>query len=149
MISITKRANGSLRVQLICEDKGRTKQSAKKECDINYIVGQFQKHKKMPDMIRAVGEYLNLEATPDYREALDTVIRGQETFDMLPSRLKTRFNQDPAQFLEFVTNPKNIEEMRTLGLAERASAQEPRPAGSPATPAPASSAAAGTPQGGA
>jgi len=147
MIKETKRANGSLRVQLICEKKGRTKQSAKKECDINYIVGQFQKHKKMPDMIRAVGEYLNLENAPDYREALDTVIRGQETFDMLPAKLKTRFNQDPAQFLEFVMNPGNLEEMRALGLTEKGVSQEPKaPAPAPAgSPPP----AAGTPQGGA
>jgi len=143
MQKITKRTDGSIRVQLICEDPGRTKQSSKKECDINYIMAQFQKNKKLPDLITKIAQYGDVSNIPDYRDAVEIVMRGQETFDMLPAMLKTRFNQDPAQFLDFVLNPDNKAEMVKLGLAEKPAKTDPGVAVPPVPAAP------GSPQGGA
>ena len=38
-------------------------------------------------------------------------------FADLPSSIRTKFNNDPAQYLDFVQDPEKLEEMRELGLA--------------------------------
>lgn len=37
-------------------------------------------------------------------------------FDTLPSKLRLRFGNDPAEFLSFVEDPANDQEMIDLGL---------------------------------
>lgn len=53
----------------------------------------------------------------DFQEAMNIVMKAKEQFDEMPSKVRARFDNDPAQFLDFVQNPANLEEMYSLGLA--------------------------------
>ena len=97
-------------------EQSMTKQSFKDECDINKIMDKFQRTGLINHYAAHAPTYG--DASPvDYLEALQTIATAQEMFDELPSSVRKRFNNDPAQFLEFAENPKNIEQMREYGLA--------------------------------
>ena len=54
----------------------------------------------------------------DYQKSLNLVLHAQSQFDALPAHTRARFANDPKMFLEFTSNPENIEEMIKLGLAK-------------------------------
>jgi len=107
----------------------RTKQEFQAECDINNIL----KHFSQTGMLRHVsaraaqGAYQDLPDSVDFQESLHAVQRATEAFMTLPSKLRARFDNEPAEFLAFVTNPANLDEMRALGLAEQVRAIAPTP----------------------
>jgi len=98
--------------------KSRTKQEFVNECDINNIIKRY----RVTGLMRQLplepmyGDFTNI---PSYQESLNVVIRGQEAFARLPSDIRTKFDNDPARFLEFMSNPENQEEIYKLGLAKR------------------------------
>ena len=48
--------------------------------------------------------------------ALNTVAKADQMFSELPTKWKNRFNQDPNEFLKFVHDPGNGDEMIKLGM---------------------------------
>jgi len=97
---------------------GRTKQSHKDECDINYIMRKFEKTGQLPDMIKSNPSYGDFSNVPDYQAALGMVEHAKEQFNALSAKVRARFNNDPSQFLAFATDPRNGAEMVKLGLAK-------------------------------
>lgn len=99
-----------------------TKQCHKDECDVNKIVKRFKKAQGI-DLLQsldgyAAGRYGDFSQVPDYREALHQVRKAEETFMRLPAQLRFKFDNDPANFLDFCQDPKNGDEMIKLGLRE-------------------------------
>lgn len=89
-----------------------------RECDINNILKRYRATglmRQLPGQPR----YGDFSDIPDYQDALNTVIRAEEAFGRLPSDLRTRFDNDPQKFLDFVHDPANQEELYELGLAQR------------------------------
>lgn len=73
----------------------------------------------------------------DYQQQLTAVVRVQQYFESLPSALRARFDNSPAQFAQFVTDPANLEEGRKLGIFDPApEAPEVAPAAPKVAPAP-------------
>jgi phage internal scaffolding protein len=96
-----------------------TKQSFKAECDINNIVRDFtpQYMAELTMMNLQSGKYQDLPDQTDYQMALEQLRQTDEAFASLPAKIRARFDNDPAQFLEFFQNPDNQQEMIDLGLA--------------------------------
>lgn len=97
-----------------------TRQAHKQECDINAIVKRFAKLDphfldRMP--IHGNGQYGDFSEVVDYRSALDNVIAANEAFEALPALVRKRFGNDPAFFLDFCQDEKNLPELRAMGLA--------------------------------
>ena len=103
------------RVQLKFAKKGRTKQSFADECDINNIMAKYQKTGAITHVNRHGAQY-DFATSTDFTEAMRTVVTAQNMFDGLPSSIRTRFANDPAQFLDFVQDANNTAEMKKLGL---------------------------------
>lgn len=104
---------------LDCKDESRAVQSQKEEADINTIVRNFGITGKMPENIR-VPSYGDFEGIDDYRSAIHAVREAEAAFMQVPAEIRARFENDPQQYLDFVDNPSNLEEMRRLGLAKPA-----------------------------
>lgn len=47
---------------------------------------------------------------------MNQIVQAQDMFMSLPSKIRNRFGNDPSQFLDFVSDPLNKDEMRSLGL---------------------------------
>lgn len=112
----------------------RTKQSFKKDCDMQHILAKYQKTGVIEHRRQYEGRYGDFTNVTDYQTAMGVVIAAQNMFESLPSTVRKRFGNDPQQFLDFATNPVNGEELVKMGLAVR---REPPPAAPEASPAPA------------
>jgi len=99
--------------------EGETQQSFKDECDINRIVSQYVKtgtwsgSLRPPTRVPQFGDFSNVL---EYQESMNKIIEAQEAFDSLPSRVRQRFQNDPAQLLAFLDDVSNQEEAIKLGL---------------------------------
>nr|QJB19208.1 MAG: internal scaffolding protein [Microvirus sp.] len=97
-------------------DKGVTKQNDLKDTDINAIFKRYERTGQLPDLIVKDGRYGDFSEVPDYQESLQIVRTAQEQFDALGVEIRNRFNNNPAEFLAFVTDPANIDEIERMGL---------------------------------
>jgi len=104
----------------ITNPESMTKQSFLEECDLNNILRQFKPHELRDIMARnvAIGVFENLPDRIDYQDALNLVLDGSKAFATLDSGTRARFENDPAQFMEFMADPKNQDEAIKLGLAK-------------------------------
>lgn len=107
------------RVVLVCPEKGRTKQSHKAECDINNILAKFARTGVLEFVNERQGQYGDVTGI-DFQNAQNLVAEATETFAQLPSKVRNEFDNDPAAYLDFVSDPNNTDRMIELGLLERA-----------------------------
>jgi len=52
----------------------------------------------------------------DFQSAMDLILKSQQTFMEMPADVRTRFDNDPHRFLDFVSDTANRDEARKLGL---------------------------------
>lgn len=100
-----------------------------KDADINELVRRFGLLGRVPEPVLDPAYYGDVEDIPDLRTALDRVRDAQERFMALPSKVRARFQNDPAKLSAFVSDEENFDEAVKLGLVKR---REP----APVTPAP-------------
>lgn len=120
----------------------RTKQEFAAECDINNILKQFSRTGMLTHVNAkaAQGMYMDLPDPVDFQAALAMSAQAHASFASLPSKLRDRFHNDPAEFLAFMSDPANLAEAQSLGLVERGPPSAPADAESPAgNPPPSSS----------
>lgn len=123
----------------------RAKQSFKAECDINTIMSRYMATGILPETLQRLnGQYLDVTGW-EFQSAMDLVAGAASMFEEMPSALRSRFNNDPASFLDFCSNPANRSEMAELGLLkpglDAAAAAAPAASASPAAAAAAPAAA--------
>lgn len=97
--------------------KSMTKQSMKDETNINNIMRKFEKNGVIAHLNEKQKQYGDYTEVQDYQASLNQVMHAQELFMELPATIRTRFSNDPGQFLSFVQDPKNQKELVDLGLA--------------------------------
>ena len=100
---------------LHCEDATLTQQHFKDECDINNILRQFNVTGLLPESALSP-RYGDFTGITDYHSALNQVIAAEDEFMRLPADLRARFENDPAQLIEFLDNSDNKDEAIKLGL---------------------------------
>lgn len=93
-----------------------TKQSFKDECNINLIMAKYQKSGAITHLQNHEGSY-GFASAVDFTESMQIVTKANSMFADLPSSIRTKFENEPAKFLEFVQNPENAKELVELGLA--------------------------------
>lgn len=94
----------------------RTQQSQAAETDINRIVKQFKVTGAVPQGVRRP-TYGDFDGVSDFRTAMDALLSAEKSFAAMPAIVRNRFNNDPAAFVEFCTDDKNIAQLREWGLA--------------------------------
>jgi phage internal scaffolding protein len=118
---ITVREDGTKRVQYFCEGPSLTRQEFRDECDLGKIIARFSMTPEGQEALMKAQGYLDarfedVSGVVDYQTALEQVKAADEAFMRLPAIVRTRFDNDPAKFLDFVDDPKNGDEMIKLGL---------------------------------
>lgn len=106
------------RVTFECTQPSMTHQCFKEHCDINYILSRNPDINQVQHVNNAIPYYGDYSSVDEYRDSLDKIADLQEHFDSLPSKVRSRFDNDPEGFLEFVLDPKNKDEMLKMGLVE-------------------------------
>lgn len=103
------------RPPLVCPP-GRTKQSFRKECDINVIIARFQKTGLMDHVRSNPGVFADVSKIPDFAGMVSTIRFAKESFEQLPPGLRKRFHDDPGELISFMADRDNIPEAIKLGL---------------------------------
>lgn len=100
---------------LRCRDASRTKQEFKEEADINTLVERFHLTGELPQNVPQIlqGDFTEVV---DFQGAMDLIIRARESFDAQPPAVRSRFDNDPAKFLDFTSDPENFDEAARFGL---------------------------------
>lgn len=120
---IEKRKNGRLRVALECTEPSRTQQQFKEGCDVNKIVAKYKTTGQWQHLTGKEGVFADVTKITDYETCMNKVLRANSAFEALPSNIRLRFQNDPAQLLAFMQDPKNHEEGIKLGLYEQPKAK--------------------------
>jgi phage internal scaffolding protein len=100
----------------------RTKQSFRDECDINNILRQFNVTGQLP-VGSVQPQYGDFSGITDYQSALNAVMAAQDSFLQLPAKVRAKFDNDPALFVEFASDEANRDEMKALGLLHEETVQ--------------------------
>lgn len=107
---------------LKCQDKTLAQQHMADECDINKLVERFVVTGELPQrsLPPLQGDFTNI---PTYQEALNLMIEANQSFMQLPANVRNRFENDPGQFVAFVSDEANRDEMRRMGLWSKEAVQ--------------------------
>ena len=110
---------------LHCEDASLAQQHFKDECDINNILRQFNITGLLPEATLSP-RYGDFTGISDYHTALNQVIAAEDEFMSLPATLRARFDNNPAQLIEFLDNDQNYDEAVKLGLVNKKPEEMPQ-----------------------
>ena len=93
------------------DDEGCTHQEQKQQCDINYILEKYRRTGVVNHLNKYQEQYLDVSAI-DFQDAQNKVATVNSMFEELPAKDRASFNNDPAQFLEFVATQENRDDMK-------------------------------------
>lgn len=99
-----------------CEDPSLANQQFKYDSDPNTIVATYARTRDESLLKARNPTYGDFTGAGSYQECLNRVIAAQDDFFELPSALRSRFGNDPAQLLDFISDPDNFDEALKLGL---------------------------------
>lgn len=102
-----------------CTGESMTHQEFKDECDINFLMKRYMKTGVLDHVNKYQGQYGDFIGAESYLEARLKIQEANEAFETLPSDLRYQFANDPAQFLDFVQNPDNVDKLVEMGLATK------------------------------
>jgi len=103
----------------------KAKQSFKDECNINRIMASYEKTGLLNHVNRHQGDYGDFVGYDDYHASLNQIREAQDMFEQIPSAIRAKFSNDPANFLRFVQDPKNSDELVKMGLASEKATDPP------------------------
>lgn len=109
---------------LFCPEPTRAQQNFKEECDINTIVERFGLTGELPTGVTMPFQG-DFEHSMDYQDSLDKLRQAQAAFMQFPADVRGRFQNDAGQFVAFVSDEANKDEVKKWGLLR---AERPLPA---------------------
>lgn len=99
-------------------DISMTEQQFKQEVDINNILDHYRKTGYLPPSSRDP-IYGDVSQITSFQDALHHVEDSYALFETVPSKIRRMFNNDPGEYLAYVSNPDNHEEAYSLGILSR------------------------------
>lgn len=109
---------------LLCKDKTLAQQHFAEETDINTIVRRFHVTGELPQGIR-MPTYEDFSGVFDFQSAMNALRQAREAFDAMPADIRTRFHNDPHEFVDFCNDKDNLPQARKWGLCPPEELPEP------------------------
>lgn len=98
---------------------GRTKQEFREETDVNKIMARFKTTGQITHLRKMEPQFMDCTNVPDFGTMYLKVRSAEDSFRALPARVRARFENDPAQFYEFLRDDRNYDEAVQLGLVKK------------------------------
>lgn len=110
-------------------------------CQTDTIIRKYNMLGVNPFIAAGDSQYLDTTQIPSFVAAQNAQIRVKEFFEGLPSDIRLEFNNDPMQFAEVVSDPRNADYLREIGVlaplpAEQEGEKQPAPSGDNSEKAP-------------
>lgn len=103
-------------VQLDCGTELITKQEFKDECDINNILRQFTLTGIIEHINKSEASFVDLPDMSDFQSSLAIISEAEAAFASLPSKVRDRYQNDPAVFLGALADPSQKEFLTEVGV---------------------------------
>lgn len=103
-------------------------------CQTDTIIRKYNMMGVNPFIASGGSQYLDTTQIPSFVAAQNAQVKVKEYFEGLPSDIRLEFNNDPMQFAEVVSDPRNAEYLREIGVlaplpAEQEGEKQPAPSG--------------------
>lgn len=99
-----------------CKGKSLTCQDYRDECTIPKVIEKYNITGRVTNVRTDEPMYGEFHDVPNYQESLQIIIDADNKFNALSSKIRDRFQNDPAKMIEFMQDPENAEECEKLGL---------------------------------
>ncbi len=99
------------------EKPSLTDESFKQECDIDFIISNYVQRGIEPP-VHSV-DYGKQYTSEDFLKSMDMVSEVKSAFETLPAIEKERFNNSVTNYLDFISDPKNLRESYEKGYINR------------------------------
>lgn len=76
----------------------------------------------LPSPEDAGAVYGDFSDAQQFQDMMDTVVKAQEAFDMLPATVRDRFDNNPKELIAFVNDEDNLDEAIEMGLIDQETA---------------------------
>ena len=93
-----------------------TEENHAAEADINFIVDQFTRTGVLSHNMQHEGQYGDFVSGDVYELAQDAIANANTMFESLPQHVRQQFPQGTGQFLDFINDEANRDEIKALGL---------------------------------
>jgi phage internal scaffolding protein len=93
-----------------------TQQHHAEQVKVQNVIKRYDKTGILDHVARGVAMYGDYSKINEYKTNLEFVMAANESFAGLPSNIREKFSNDPGEFFEFATDPKNKDEMVKMGL---------------------------------
>lgn len=119
---VSQRSNGTLRVQYECETPSCTRQEFKKSCDLAQVLKRFAmtpEGKESLAMAQGHAEtcqFFDVSSGMTFHTAQSLIADSRASMARLPAEVRARFGNDPAAYLDFVSDPASAPQLREWGL---------------------------------
>lgn len=90
-----------------------TDESYKQECDIDFIISNFVQRGIEPPQHQI--DYGKQYTSDDFANAMQTVAECKTAYECLPATEKEKFNNSVTNYLDFISDPKNLKESYEKG----------------------------------
>ncbi len=115
--------------------KALTTQDYKNTCDINLIVKQWLDTGEIKHLAKGQPMYGDFSEATDYQDAVTRVQNADDRFMELPAEVRALCGNDPAVFLDLVSDPDGLDQLIESGLPiERRPIEDDTPTPPPETP---------------
>lgn len=104
------------RVQKDFKEPSLTEQHHRETVSIHSILKKYQATGVIDHLAKHKGSYFDYTDAPDFQTAQQMVANAASMFETIPSEIRADFANDPAQFIDFMQNPENRNEIEAYGL---------------------------------
>ena len=119
---------------LKCDDPSLAQQHFEEEANINNIIARYESTGVLGDPFNpgtTQPMYGDFSSVVDFHTAQNIISHSMQAFEQLPATVRKRFNNDPAQLLEFLEKEENRGEAIKLGLVQEHNDPNPTPSPNP------------------
>lgn len=85
-------------------------------CQTDTIIRKYNMMGVNPFIAAGGSQYLDTTQIPDFICANNAQVKVKEYFEGLPSDIRLEFNNDPMQFAEVVSDPRNADYLLEIGI---------------------------------
>ena len=85
-------------------------------CQTDTIIRKYNMMGVNPFIAAGGSQYLDTTQIPSFVAAQNAQVKVKEYFEGLPSDIRLEFNNDPMQFAEVVSDPRNADYLREIGV---------------------------------
>jgi len=102
------------------DSRSVTNQSDKDSTDINIIMKRYEKTGLITDLLgnQRTPHYGDFSEVGDFHQLQNTLAKVTQAFSVLPAEVRSKFNNDPAEIIEFLNDENNDAEALKLGLKD-------------------------------